>query len=76
MLCPLKFASDDDHLCDKEECGFYSGEKCAVVSLSDIAHKLAELRTALNHASETLDDTNTRLTLVAAATNTARIFKR
>lgn len=75
MLCPLKFASGDDHLCSKEECGFYSGEKCAVVSFSDIAHELAELRTVLNHTTETLNDTNIRLTLVAATTNTARLFK-
>ena len=75
MICPLKFASADDHLCDKEKCGFYSGEKCAVASLADITSEIVELRTALNHTSETLNDINTRLALVAAAVSTARLFK-
>lgn len=76
MLCPLKFSNGCEPLCDKDKCGFYSGEKCAVVTLSDVANELAELKFALNHAAETLDGTNTRLTLVAATINTARIFKR
>lgn len=69
MTCPLKSASSiGENLCDKENCGFYSCEnqKCAVALLSNIASEIAELKSVLNHTAETLNDTNTRLTYVAA----------
>lgn len=75
MLCPLKFASDDDHLCDKEECGFYSGEKCAVAAISDIANEFTDLKSTLNNTTNALNDISRRLLATAAAVNTARLFK-
>ncbi len=67
MLCPLKFSSTDELFCDKDKCGFYSCEnqKCSVASLSDFASEITELKSALNHTTETLEDTNKRLIMLA-----------
>lgn len=67
MICPLKFTNGDNPLCDKEECGFYSGKKCAFASISDITGELSELKTELNKTTETLDGLNKRLIMVTAA---------
>lgn len=75
MICPLKFANADDHLCEKEKCGFFSGEKCAVAAISNIANEFTDLRSTLNNVTNALDDISRRLLTTAAAVSTARLFK-
>ncbi len=64
MLCPLKFSITDELFCDKGKCAFYSGEKCAIASLSDIASEFTELKSSLNHTAKALEDTNKRLIML------------
>ncbi len=75
MLCPLKFRHSDEPFCDKEKCGFYSGEKCAVAAISNIANEFTDLRATLNNVTKALDDISGRLLVTAAAVSTARLFK-
>ncbi len=68
MLCPFRnLDTIGACLCDKEYCALYSCEnqKCAVASLSDFASEITELKSALNHTTETLEDTNKRLIMLA-----------
>ncbi len=75
MLCPLKFSSTDELFCDKGKFAFYSGEKCAIASLSDIASEITELKSALNHTTETLEDTNKLLIMLAGTINCRAYMK-
>lgn len=74
MLCPLKKANSvssglysvSSCLCSGEKYGFYSrgNQQCAFASLADIASEITELKSALNHTTETLDDMNKRLIML------------
>lgn len=76
MICPLKFASANEPLCDKEKCGFYSCEnqKCAVALISNITNELTDLKSTLSNVTNALDDISRRL-LVNAAAVSAQLFK-
>ncbi len=77
MMCPLKKSSTiGDCLCDKENCGFYSGEKCSVAVISNIANEFTDLKSTLNNVTNALDDISKRLLVTAAAVSTARLMKR
>lgn len=76
MICPLKFASVDEPFCDKEKCGFYAGDKCAVAAIPHAANEFMELKATLNRIAETLDGTNQRLAFLSASISTAKIYLR